>query len=173
MSFPKEGPPLNTADTQYLVVEDLVSVLTKVGVPTPLQERIMKEMASTAASSPEELLASVSLEIILEDLPAEVREKLEKRAIEILKSEVDTEAKQELREEAKTELRDELMEEMGEVLRERAREELGPLFDVYLGEVSGRVFGFRLGELSGQERHQIEDIRTGLEIPGKFNPDAK
>ena len=172
MSNPKEGQPLDIAEFQYLTVRDLIGVLSRVGVPTPLQEGIIKETAATAALSPKNLLESVAVEVILDKLPSDERDRLEERIIEVLKGRLGSEAKRALRDEAKKELRAEISEEMKEVLTDKIKEELGPLFDIYLGEVARRVFGFRLGKLSAQERQQIEYIRNGLKIRGEFNPDA-
>lgn len=182
MNHSKEGPPLDTAEIQLVSVDDLAGVLTRTGVPTPLQERIMKEIA-TAILSPENIVGLIGddLEELLDNLPTHKRYELERKAINELKSElmVGDKAGEELRADVRREIRDEVEEELEREVEEQGREveeqvekKFGPLFDRYLAEVAREVFGFRLGELSSQERRQIEYVRKDLEIPGEFNPNV-
>lgn len=175
MNYSKEGPPLNTTEIQLVSVDDLAGVLTRTGVPTPLQERIMKGIA-TATLPPEDIVGLIGddLEELLDNLPEHERDKVERKAIETLKSElrVRDKADEELRTDVKREIRDEVEEELEREVEEKVEEKLGPLFDRYLAEVARGVFGFRLGELLSQERTQIEHIREELDIPGEFDADA-
>lgn len=156
-------------------VDDLTGVLTRAGVPTPLQERIMKGIATTTLS-PEDIVGLIGddLEELLDSLPAHKRDELERKAINELKGElmVGDKAGEELRADVKREIKDEVEEELEREVEEKVGKKLGPLFDRYLAEVARGVFGFRLGELSSQERMQIEHIRKELDLPGEFDADA-
>jgi len=80
MAHTKEDASLNTGEVHFIAVRDFGRALDRAGVPTPLQEKVTREMP---VLSPEEILG-----VLLDNLPAEKKAELERKGAVRLEEEI-------------------------------------------------------------------------------------